>query len=121
MKKQKYLALIAHDNKKAEILEWAKLHYKKLLKYKLCATGTTGSLLHSQLGLKVKRFKSGPLGGDLQIGAAVAEGAIEKIIFFTDPLSPHPHDVDVKALIRVAVVYDIPIACNRATADALLR
>jgi methylglyoxal synthase len=115
------VALIAHDNKKAEMLEWVKTHKKKLAKYKLCATGTTGGLLHMQLGLKVKRFKSGPLGGDLQIGAAVAEGKIEKIIFFIDPLSPHPHDVDVKALLRVAIVYDIPIACNRASADALIQ
>ncbi len=92
----------------------------KLLKYKLCATGTTGGLLETQLKLKIKRFKSGPLGGDLQIGAAVAEGTIEKIIFFMDPLSPHPHDVDVKALMRVAVVYDVPIACNRSSAEMFL-
>ncbi len=118
--KQKFLALIAHDNKKADLLEWAKTNKKKLLKYRLCATGTTGGLLSAQLGLKIKRFKSGPLGGDLQIGAQVAEGNIAKIIFFMDPLSPHPHDVDVKALLRVAVVYDVPIACNRATAEGLL-
>ncbi len=121
MKKPRCLALIAHDNKKTVLLEWAESNRKKLQKYKLFATGTTGSLLEKKLNLKIKKFKSGPLGGDLQIGAAIAEGKIHQIVFFTDPMSPHPHDVDVKALLRVAVVYDVPIACNRASAQLMLR
>ncbi len=121
MEKQPALALIAHDNKKLAMIDWAKSNKEKLKKYKLFATGTTGSLLEKKLGLKIKKFKSGPLGGDLQIGAAVAEGKIQQIIFFMDPLSPHPHDVDVKALLRVAVLYDVPIACNRQSATLILR
>lgn len=92
-----------------------------LKKNKLCATGTTGSRLEKELGLKIKKYKSGPLGGDQQVGAQIAEGAIDFLIFFIDPLSPHSHDVDIKALIRIAVVYDIPFACNGASADLLIQ
>ena len=116
----KQIALIAHDNRKEDLLEWARFNRGTLAKHELHATGTTGSLLSDELGLHVHRFLSGPLGGDQQIGAAIAEGRIDFVIFFWDPLEPHPHDVDVKALLRIAVVYNVPIACNRATADFVL-
>jgi methylglyoxal synthase len=118
--KRKRIALIAHDNMKRDILEWARFNQGTLSRHELYGTGTTGGLLASELDLPVHRFRSGPLGGDQQVGAGVAEGRIDFIIFFWDPLAPHPHDVDVKALLRVAVVYNVPIACNRATADFLL-
>ena len=118
--KRKRIALIAHDNMKRDILEWARFNKGTLSRHELYGTGTTGGLLASELDLPVHRFRSGPLGGDQQVGAGVAEGRIDFIIFFWDPLAPHPHDVDVKALLRVAVVYNVPIACNRATADFLL-
>jgi methylglyoxal synthase len=117
---RKRIALIAHDNRKADLLAWAKFNRGTLSKHELLATGTTGTLLAEELGLKVHRFLSGPLGGDQQVGAAIAEGRIDVVIFFWDPLEPHPHDVDVKALLRVAVVHNIAIACNRATADFVL-
>jgi len=113
------IALIAHDNKKDDLVNWAKKHSSFLRASQLFATGTTGTRLESELGLKIHKFKSGPLGGDQQIGAKIAEGEIDQIIFFWDPLAPHSHDVDVKALLRIAVVYDIPMACNRATAELL--
>lgn len=116
----KQIALIAHDNRKADLLDWARFNRGTLAKHQLSATGTTGALLSDELGLDVNRFLSGPLGGDQQIGAAIAEGRIDFVIFFWDPLEPHPHDVDVKALLRIAVVYNVPIACNRATADFVL-
>jgi methylglyoxal synthase len=116
----KQIALIAHDNRKADLLDWARYNRGTLAKHELSATGTTGALLADELGLNVSRFLSGPLGGDQQIGAAIAEGRIDFVIFFWDPLEPHPHDVDVKALLRIAVVYNVPIACNRATADFVL-
>jgi methylglyoxal synthase len=118
--KRKRIALIAHDNMKRDILEWARFNQGTLSRHELYGTGTTGGLLEKELDLPVHRFRSGPLGGDQQVGAGVAEGRIDFIIFFWDPLAPHPHDVDVKALLRVAVVYNVPIACNRATADFLL-
>ncbi len=118
--KRKRIALIAHDNMKRDILEWARFNKGTLSRHELYGTGTTGGLIEKELGLPVSRFRSGPLGGDQQVGAGVAEGRIDFIIFFWDPLAPHPHDVDVKALLRVAVVYNVPIACNRATADFLL-
>lgn len=120
MKKPKRLALIAHDNKKPQMVDWARTNLKRLKRFKICATGTTGGLLHEKLGLKIERFKSGPLGGDLQIGAQIAEGKVDLVVFFVDPMSPHPHDVDVKALLRAAIVYDVPIACNHASADLLI-
>ena len=118
--KRKRIALIAHDNMKRDILEWARFNQGTLSRHELYGTGTTGGLLAKELDLPVHRFRSGPLGGDQQVGAGVAEGRIDFIIFFWDPLAPHPHDVDVKALLRVAVVYNVPIACNRATADFVL-
>jgi methylglyoxal synthase len=118
--RRKRIALIAHDNMKRDILEWARFNQGTLSRHELYGTGTTGGLLAKELDLPVHRFRSGPLGGDQQVGAGVAEGRIDFIIFFWDPLAPHPHDVDVKALLRVAVVYNVPIACNRATADFLL-
>ncbi len=116
----KRIALIAHDNMKRDLLEWATYNRGTLSRHDLFGTGTTGGMLNTELGLTVHRFRSGPLGGDQQVGAGVAEGRIDFIIFFWDPLAPHSHDVDVKALLRVAVVYNVPIACNRATADFLL-
>jgi methylglyoxal synthase len=118
--RRKQIALIAHDNRKADLLDWARYNRATLARHALHATGTTGSQLAEELGLEVHRFLSGPLGGDQQIGAAIAEGRIDFVIFFWDPLEPHPHDVDVKALLRIAVVYNVPIACNRATADFVL-
>ena len=120
MKRRKRIALIAHDNRKPDLLEWARYNRGTLSRHLLYATGTTGMWLESDVGLEVKRFLSGPLGGDQQVGAGIAEGRIDFVIFFWDPLEPHPHDVDVKALLRIAVVYNVPIACNRATADFML-
>jgi methylglyoxal synthase len=118
--RRKQIALIAHDNRKADLLDWARFNRVTLARHALHATGTTGALLADELDLDVQRFLSGPLGGDQQIGAAIAEGRIDFVIFFWDPLEPHPHDVDVKALLRIAVVYNVPMACNRATADFVL-
>ena len=114
------IALIAHDNKKQDMLEWAKYNLTLLTGHELFATATTGRLLHERLGLPVTCFRSGPFGGDQQIGARIAEGGIDLLVFLWDPLEPQPHDPDVKALLRVAVVCNIPIACNRATADFLI-
>ncbi len=119
-KAKRTIALIAHDNKKADIVNWALKNKSTLEKYELCGTGTTAKLIAEATDLKVKRFLSGPLGGDQQIGAKVAEKKIDIVIFFWDPLSSQPHDPDVKALLRIAVVYDIPIATNRATADYVI-
>jgi len=120
MSSRKRLALIAHDNCKSDLLEWATFNRHTLAEHELYATGTTGSLLSQELGLEIVRFLSGPLGGDQQVGAAIVEGRVDFVIFFWDPLEPQPHDVDVKALLRIAVVHNVPIACNRATADFLL-
>ncbi|MHC5654816.1 methylglyoxal synthase [Stappia sp. ICDLI1TA098] len=116
------LALIAHDAKKDDMVTFARAHYDKLRAYRLFATGTTGGrIIEACPELDVTRLKSGPLGGDQQIGAMIAEGRLQGMIFLVDPLSPMPHDVDVKALMRLALVYNIPMALNRATADILLR
>jgi methylglyoxal synthase len=117
---RKRIALIAHDNRKADLLAWSRFNQGTLARHELFATGTTGALLAEELGLRIQRFLSGPLGGDQQVGAAIAEGRLDAVIFFWDPLEPQPHDVDVKALLRVAVVHNIAIACNRATADFVL-
>ena len=119
-KEKKTIALIAHDNKKADMVNWALKNKDTLAKYDLCGTGTTAKLVAEATDLTVKRYLSGPLGGDQQIGAKVAEGKIDMVIFFWDPLESQPHDPDVKALLRIAVVYDIPIATNRATADYVI-
>jgi methylglyoxal synthase len=120
MRERKRVALIAHDNCKGEMLDWARFNRSTLAAHELYATGTTGALLATELGLSVGRFASGPLGGDQQVGAAIVDGRLDFVIFFWDALEPHPHDVDVKALLRIAVVYNIPMACNRSTADFLL-
>jgi len=120
MSKKKKIALIAHDNCKPDILEWAKFNRGSLSEHELFGTGTTGSILSKELELPVHLFKSGPLGGDQQVGAKIAEGFIDFLIFFWDPLEPLPHDPDIKALLRIAVVYNIPIACNRTSADFII-
>lgn len=118
---KKSIALIAHDNLKNNMVAWAKTHSQSLAKFNLFATGTTGKRIEDEVALPVSRFKSGPLGGDQQIGAGIAEGKIDAVIFFWDPLAPHPHDVDVKALLRIAVVYNIPMACNEETANLIIK
>jgi methylglyoxal synthase len=126
----KTIALVAHDNMKQDLVEWAEFNYHTLLRHSLVCTGTTGMLVDVAIrakagedlpaGFEIRRLKSGPLGGDQQLGALIAEGRIDCVIFFWDPMSPHPHDVDVKALLRIAVLYNIPMACNRATADFII-
>lgn len=117
---RKTIALVAHDNRKADLVEWAEYNRQALATHRLVATGTTGNILEHELGLPVERLQSGPLGGDMQIGALIAEQAIDAMVFFWDPLEAQPHDPDVKALLRVAVVWNIPVACNRASADFMV-
>ncbi len=117
---QKHIALVAHDNKKEDLLAWARHNRVLLSQHEIYATGTTGKMLQDALGMPVNRLQSGPLGGDQQMGALITDGTIDFLIFFWDPLSAQPHDTDVKALLRIAVVWNLPIACNRATADFLI-
>jgi methylglyoxal synthase len=120
MEPNKKIALVAHDNKKRDLIEWSKFNRDLLAHHKVYATGTTGALLEKELGFKVHRLESGPLGGDQQIGSKIVDGDIDFLIFFWDPLEPQPHDPDVKALLRMAVVWNIPIACDRSSADFII-
>jgi len=120
MEHDKKIALVAHDNKKRDLVEWAKYNRDLLAHHKVYATGTTGEIMERELGFGITKLQSGPLGGDQQIGAKIAEGEIDFLIFFWDPLEPLPHDPDVKAVLRMAVVWNIPIACNRASADFMI-
>lgn len=131
MDKMKRIALVAHDNRKKDLIEWVEWNYQKLAKHSLICTGTTGRLVEEALDAKIQqdrvaekflvtKLKSGPLGGDQQLGALIAEGKVDILIFLWDPMEPQPHDVDVKALLRIAVLYNIPTANNRSTADFLI-
>ncbi len=130
MNSQKTIALVAHDNRKKELMEWVDWNWEALSKHDIVCTGTTGRLVENVISkhtqnengrdFYVKRLKSGPLGGDQQLGAMIAEGKIDVMVFFWDPMMPQPHDVDVKALLRITVLYNVPTACNRATADFLI-
>lgn len=130
MKKKKNIAIVAHDNRKKDIIEWATFNWKELVQHDLICTGTTGKLVEETLAKKceeqgavpptVKRLKSGPLGGDQQLGALICDGLVDLLIFFWDPMQPQPHDVDVKALLRITVLYNIPTASNRSTADFMV-
>jgi methylglyoxal synthase len=130
MRKIKRIALVAHDNRKKDLIEWVEWNYEILIKHQLVSTGTTGSLVEKAIREKLKedessdfemiKLKSGPLGGDQQLGAMIAEGNIDLMIFLWDPMQPHPHDVDVKALLRISVLYNVPAACNRSTADFMI-
>jgi methylglyoxal synthase len=125
----KNIALVAHDNRKKDMIEWVEWNYETLIPHNLICTGTTGKLVEQALikkskkedfKISIQKLKSGPLGGDQQLGAMIVDGTVDFIIFFWDPMEPHPHDVDVKALLRVSVLYNVPLACNRSTADFMI-
>ncbi len=120
LKPRKRIGLVAHDNKKHDLVEWARYNRGMLAQHDLVATGTTGLMLGRELDLPVTCLQSGPLGGDLQVGAMIADGTIDFLVFFWDPLEPQPHDTDVKSLLRIAVVWNIPVACDRASADFMI-
>lgn len=130
MPKKKHIALVAHDNRKKDLLEWVEWNWEKLSEHELVCTGTTGGLIENVLNTKlvetnrkplnIKKLKSGPLGGDQQLGALISEEKVDLLIFLWDPMQPQPHDVDVKALLRIAVLYNVPMACNRSTADFMI-
>jgi methylglyoxal synthase len=120
MNPRKRIALIAHDNRKHDLLDWVRCNRGDLMRHDLFANGTTGSILSAELSLDITTFASEPFGGDQHAGAAIVEDRIDFVVFFSDPLEPHPHDMDVKALQRIALVYNIPVACNRATADFII-
>ncbi|MBC76045.1 MAG: methylglyoxal synthase [Halobacteriovoraceae bacterium] len=117
MNKKKTISLVAHDNRKKDLIDWCLTHKKILSKHQLCATGTTGRLLEEKLGVKIKRYLSGPIGGDFQLGSSIVEGDIDMLIFFWDPLESMAHDPDIKALLRIATLYNVPMACNQSSAD----
>jgi methylglyoxal synthase len=128
MERTKRIALVAHDNSKRDLTEWVEWNWQELIKHDLICTGTTGKMVEDTLlkcsegksYLSIKKLKSGPLGGDQQLGAMCAEGKVDIVIFFWDPMQPHPHEMDVKALLRITVLYNVPTACNRSTADYLI-
>ncbi|MDZ7801077.1 MAG: methylglyoxal synthase [Trueperaceae bacterium] len=132
MNERKHVALVAHDNRKTDLIEWATWNHRTLLDHDLICTGTTGDRIERALAdvvrdegltaqpVNMRKLKSGPLGGDQQLGARISEGGVDALVFFWDPMQPHPHDVDVKALLRIAVLYNVPTACNRSSADFLI-